>query len=304
MQDFGNFRAVDRVSFEVSSGQIFGLLGSNGAGKTTVIKMLTGLLPPTAGTGSVAGADMHHAGQKIKQRIGYMSQSFSLYHDMTAMENLEFYAGVYGLFPRNARERIARIVEMIGLVGNESRITSDLPIGIRQRLALGCALVHQPSVIFLDEPTSGVDVLGRRQFWNILVRLAKEDGVAILVTTHYMSEAEHCDELALMFAGRIVASGAPRLLREKLNQEVGTPLGFVTSSPLRALRVAKQNGYERAALFGRSLRILTQDAQRDESRLRNMFASEQIDVTATQCESVTMEDVFVHSIYAEEAMAS
>lgn len=304
VQDFGDFRAVDRVSFEVSAGQIFGLLGSNGAGKTTVIKMLTGLLPPTSGSGSVAGADMHHAGQIIKQRIGYMSQSFSLYHDMTAMENLEFYAGVYGLFPRHIRQRIPQVLRMIGLVGNESRITSDLPIGIRQRLALGCALIHQPSVIFLDEPTSGVDVLGRRQFWNILIRLAKQEGVAILVTTHYMSEAEHCDNLALMFAGRVVAAGSPRILRDQLRHDIGAPLGFVTSSPLPALRVAQQNGYERAALFGRSLRILTQDDERDESRLRKLLNDNQIDLIATQSEPVTMEDVFVNSIYTQEAMAS
>lgn len=300
VQDFGEFRAVDHVSFEVPNGHIFGLLGSNGAGKTTVIKMLTGLLPPTSGAGSVAGADMHHASQQIKQRIGYMSQSFSLYVDMTAMENLEFYAGVYGLFPRQSRQRIPEVLQMIGLAGYEARITADLPIGMRQRLALGCALIHRPSVIFLDEPTSGVDVLGRRQFWDILIRLAKEDGVAILVTTHYMTEAEHCDSLALMFAGRVVASGTPRQLRNKLQQEVGTPLGLVTSSPLQALRAAQKNGFDRAALFGRSLRILTQHATRDESLLQELLAGNQIEVIATQHESVTMEDVFVHSICTEE----
>ena len=288
------------MSFEVADGHIFGLLGSNGAGKTTVIKMLTGLLPPTSGAGSVAGADMNHAGQEIKERIGYMSQSFSLYLDMTAMENLEFYAGVYGLFPRQSRQHIPEVLQKIGLAGYESRITSDLPIGIRQRLALGCALIHRPSVIFLDEPTSGVDVLGRRQFWDILIRLAKEEGVAILVTTHYMSEAEHCDELALMFAGRVVASGTPRQLRDELQQEVGTPLELVTSSPLQALQVAQKDGFERASLFGRSLRILTQHAARDESRLRELLAVNQIEVIATQQESMTMEDVFVHSIRVEE----
>lgn len=304
VQEFGDFRAVDHVSFEVADGHIFGLLGANGAGKTTVIKMLTGLLPPTSGAGSVAGADMKHAGQKIKERIGYMSQSFSLYLDMTAMENLEFYAGVYGLFPSQSSQRIPKVLQMIGLAGYESRITSDLPIGIRQRLALGCALIHRPSAIFLDEPTSGVDVLGRRQFWDILVRLAKEEGVAILVTTHYMSEAEHCDELALMFAGRVVASGTPRQLRDQLQQEVGTPLELATSSPLQALRIAQRNGFARAALFGRSLRILTQYAVRDESRLRELLAANQVEVIATQFESVTMEDVFVHSILAEEESLS
>ena len=159
-------------------------------------------------------------------------------------------------------------------------------------------------MIFLDEPTSGVDVLGRRQFWDILIRLAKTEGVAILVTTHYMTEAEHCDDLALMYAGRVVAAGTPRQLRDELQQEVGTPLGLVTSSPLQALRVAHQNGFERAALFGRSLRILTQQATQDDSRLRELLAANQIEVLAAQPESVTMEDVFVHSIYAEEANVS
>ena len=303
VREFGTFRAVDRVSFDVSRGQIFGLLGANGAGKTTVIKMLTGLLPPTAGSGSVAGADMHKASQAIRERIGYMSQSFSLYMDMTAMENLEFYAGVYGLFPSQRRQRIPDVLQKVGLEGFERRLTSDLPMGIRQRLALGCALVHQPRVIFLDEPTSGVDVLGRRRFWEILIRLAREDGVAILVTTHYMLEAEHCDHLALMYAGRVVASGAPSKLQQDLEQDVGVPLEMVTSSPLQALRVAKQNGFRRAALFGHSLRILTRNARRDESQLRDRFAASQIDVIKTQLEPATMEDVFVDSVLSEEQAA-
>ena len=300
VQDFGKFRAVDHVSFDVDEGRIFGLLGANGAGKTTVIKMLTGLLPPTSGSGSVAGADMNRAGQMIKERIGYMSQSFSLYTDMTAMENLEFYAGVYGLFPRKRRRRVVEVVNMIGLAGYERRLTSDLPMGIRQRLALGCALVHRPKVIFLDEPTSGVDVLGRRQFWDILVRLAREDGVAILVTTHYMTEAEHCDDLALMYAGRVVASGAPSSMRTDLEEQVGRPLGLVTSAPLRSLHVARDNGFDRAALFGRSLRILTKDSAADEQRLRDLLSAHDVQVTDAHAESATMEDVFVHSVLAEE----
>ena len=300
VQDFGRFRAVDHVSFDVEEGRIFGLLGANGAGKTTVIKMLTGLLPPTFGSGSVAGAEMNRAGQTIKERIGYMSQSFSLYTDMTAVENLEFYAGVYGLFPRKRRRRIADVVNMIGLAGFERRLTSDLPMGIRQRLALGCALVHRPKVIFLDEPTSGVDVLGRRQFWDILVRLAREDGVAILVTTHYMTEAEHCDDLALMYAGRVVASGTPSSMRTQLEEHVGRPLAIVTTAPMRSLHVARDNGFDRAALFGLSLRILTQDADGDEQRLRAVLSSHNIQITNAQTESTTMEDVFVNSVLGQE----
>lgn len=302
VQDFGKFRAVNHVSFDVEAGGIFGLLGANGAGKTTVIKMLTGLLPPTSGWGSVAGADVNHAGHAIKERIGYMSQSFSLYTDMTAMENLEFYAGVYGLFPRMRRVRIAEVISLVGLEGYERRLSSDLPVGIRQRLALGCALVHRPEVIFLDEPTSGVDVLGRRQFWDTLLRLAREECVAILVTTHYMTEAEHCDDLALMYAGRVVASGAPSVLRTQLEDQVGRPLNVLTTAPLRSLHLAREAGFDRAALFGRSLRVLTKHIEADQNRLRDVLAADNIQVVDAQAESATMEDVFVHSVLAEESV--
>ncbi|MDE3050337.1 MAG: ABC transporter ATP-binding protein, partial [Nitrospirota bacterium] len=206
-RDFGTFRAVDQVSFQVKSGEIFGLLGANGAGKTTVIKMLNGIMPPTGGEGWVAGADVKTAGGAIKERIGYMSQAFSLYLDLTVAENIRLFAGIYGLDARATDQRFKWIVSMAGLKGYEASLTGRLPMGVRQRLALGCALVHQPRVLFLDEPTSGVDPIGRRHFWDILSRLAREEGVAILITTHYMSEAEHCDNLALMYAGRIVAEG-------------------------------------------------------------------------------------------------
>ncbi|WP_372894778.1 ATP-binding cassette domain-containing protein [Stieleria sp.] len=300
VRDFGKFRAVDHVCLEVAAGQIFGLLGSNGAGKTTVIKMLTGLMPPTSGEGSVAGAKIGRASQAIRERIGYMSQSFSLYLDLTALENLEFYAGVYGLFPKQRRRRIPQLIEKVGLEGYESRLTADLPMGIRQRLALGCALVHRPRVVFLDEPTSGVDVLGRRQFWEILVRLARHEGVAILVTTHYMVEAEHCDDLALMYAGRVVAAGTPETLRSNLQENAGTPLTFATSSPSQALRVARENGFQRAATFGRKLRLLSRDIERDKQRLTELFQSKNIDVSDWQRDDVTMEDVFVDSILSQE----
>ncbi|MCG8650990.1 MAG: ATP-binding cassette domain-containing protein [Pirellulales bacterium] len=300
VRDFGKFRAVDQVCFEVSAGRIFGLLGSNGAGKTTVIKMLTGLLPPTSGWGSVAGAQIGRASQAIRERIGYMSQSFSLYLDLTAMENLEFYAGVYGLFPKQRAQRIAELIETVGLQGHEHRLTADLPMGIRQRLALGCALVHRPRVIFLDEPTSGVDVLGRRQFWEILVHLAREEGVAILVTTHYMVEAEHCDDLALMHAGRVVAAGPPARLRSELQKHAGTPLTLATSSPTRSLRVARENGFQRAATFGRNLRILSTDIDRDQQRLAELFRGNNITVSDWKRDDITMEDVFVDSILSQE----
>ena len=221
VRDFGPFRAVDRVSFQVRAGEIFGLLGANGAGKTTVIKMLNGIMPPTGGQGWVAGADMKTAGETIKERIGYMSQAFSLYLDLTVNENIRLFAGIYGLDREATKERLAWIVSMAGLKGYESSLTGRLPMGVRQRLALGCALVHRPPVLFLDEPTSGVDPLGRRHFWDILSRLAMEEGVAILITTHYMSEAEHCDHLALMYAGRIVAEGSPAAMKDQVEHEAG-----------------------------------------------------------------------------------
>jgi ABC-2 type transport system ATP-binding protein len=191
---------------------------------------------------------------------------------------------------------------MIGMEGYERRMTADLPMGIRQRLALGCALVHKPRVIFLDEPTSGVDVLGRRQFWDILVRLAREDGVAILVTTHYMSEAEHCDDLALMYAGRVIAKGTPLQLRETLEADVGVPMSVVTSDPLRALKLAKANGFERAALFGKSLRVLSLQPEQDARCLRELMDAEQVQVLETQTSRATMEDVFVSTVLAQDQL--
>jgi ABC-2 type transport system ATP-binding protein len=220
-RDFGGFRAVDAVSFRVRGGEVFGLLGANGAGKTTVIKMLTGILPPTAGCGQVAGADMRRASGEIRRRIGYMSQAFSLYADLTVRENVRLYAGVYGLRGRAARERAAWVVEMGGLGEHLDDTAGGLPMGLRQRLALGCAILHRPDVLFLDEPTSGVDPLGRRRFWNILSWLAREERVAILLTTHHMAEADLCDHVVLLFDGRVVADASPAVLKRRLREQAG-----------------------------------------------------------------------------------
>jgi ABC-2 type transport system ATP-binding protein len=220
-RDFGAFRAADGVSFQVARGEIFGLLGANGAGKTTVIKMLTGILPPTSGVGQVAGADMRRASRQIRQRIGYMSQAFSLYADLRAGENLALYAGVYGLRGAAARERCAWVVDIGGLAPYLQTRAGSLPVGVRQRLALGCALLHQPQVLFLDEPTSGVDALGRRQFWNLLWWLARDEGVAILLSTHHLVEADLCDHLVLLFEGRVVADATPAQMKQQLQHELG-----------------------------------------------------------------------------------
>ena len=300
VRDFGQFRAVDRVSFEVKPGEIFGLLGANGAGKTTVIKMLNGILPPTGGEGWVAGAAMKSAGGTIKERIGYMSQAFSLYLDLTVVENIRLFAGIYGLDRRTTSERLDWIVSMAGLKGYESSLTGRLPMGVRQRLALGCALVHQPHVLFLDEPTSGVDPIGRRHFWEILSALAREEGVAILITTHYMSEAEHCDHLALMYAGRIVAEGSPQAMKHQVEREAGALLELTVDQPAEALQQLLRAGFRGAALFGTKIHLLSKDPAQEEARVRAALSPAGVPVRRVAMRALTLEDVFVHRVMALE----
>lgn len=299
-RDFGSFRAVDGVSFQVKQGEIFGLLGANGAGKTTVIKMLTGILSPTGGTGLVAGADMRTAVASIKERIGYMSQAFSLYLDLTVEENIRLSAGIYGLDKRTTTERLEWIVTMAGLSGYESSMTSSLPMGVRQRLALGCALVHQPRVLFLDEPTSGVDPIGRRHFWDILSRLAREEGVAILITTHYTSEAEHCDNLALMYAGRIVAEGSPGDMKHHVEQEAGRLLEVLADQPGKALVHLKQAGFQGAALFGTRIHFFCRDPVRDQECACRALEDSGVKVISANTRPLSLEDVFIYRVMALE----
>lgn len=300
VRDFGTFRAVDHVSFRVRPGEIFGLLGANGAGKTTVIKMLNGILPPTGGNGWVAGADMMTAGGAIKERIGYMSQAFSLYLDLTVEENIRLFAGIYGLDRRATDERVKWINSMAGLKGYESILTSRLPMGVRQRLALGCALVHQPRVLFLDEPTSGVDPIGRRRFWDILSKLAREEGVAILVTTHYMSEAEHCDHLALMYAGRIVADGSPAEMKFSVEQEAGHLFEVLADDPGRAVVELRRAGFADAALYGTRVHLFCRDAVRDKDGACGALESSGVKVKSVTARPLSLEHVFVYKIMALE----
>jgi len=209
---FREFTAVDHINFSVSQGEIFGFLGPNGSGKTTTIRMLCGLLQPTEGTGKVAGYDIKKEPERIKEQIGYMSQKFSLYQDLTVEENIEFFGGIYKLPRRVLEERKQWVLDMAGLKGREKTLTADLAGGWKQRLALGCAILHQPKIVFLDEPTAGVDPLSRRDFWYLIYELS-EKGMTIFVTTHYMDEAEHCDRLALIHLGRVIASGSPEELK-------------------------------------------------------------------------------------------
>lgn len=210
-KNFGAFTAVDRISLTVDYGEIFGFLGANGAGKTTAIRMLCGLLRPTSGTGTVNGFDVNRQYEKIKPSIGYMSQKFSLYGDLTGRENLQFYGAVYGLSNHHLKDRIAELTAMLDLTEFIDRPSGPLPVGWRQRLALAAAIIHRPRIVFLDEPTGGVDPVFRRRFWEILYRLADE-GVTLFVTTHYMDEAEFCRRISIMHRGKIIVVGPPRQL--------------------------------------------------------------------------------------------
>ena len=302
-RDFGQFRAVDHVSFQVKQGEIFGLLGANGAGKSTVFKMLTGIMQPTGGEGKVAGQDMRGASQAIKERIGYMSQAFSLYQDMTVMENIRLYARIYAVPRRQIKQRCSWVIETAGLQGVENSLAGALPMGIRQRLALGCALVHQPEVLFLDEPTSGVDPVGRRRFWDILIQMARVEQVAILVTTHYMSEAEHCDHLALMYAGRIIADATPAQMKQSLEHEAGQLLDVLTDQPLQALKLIEQAGYKGAALFGRRIHLLAKEPRITGQQLRPLLAQQNISLLSISPHPPGLEDVFVYRILEQEREA-
>lgn len=299
-RDFGKFRSVDHINFSVRQGEIFGLLGANGAGKTTVIKMLTGILPPGSGEGHVAGADMRNAGQMIKERIGYMSQAFSLYLDLTVIENIRLYASIYGINRNIIKQRMAWVIQIAGLAEVTGQLAGSLPMGIRQRLALGCALVHQPVVLFLDEPTSGVDPVGRRHFWDILVHLARVEHVAILVTTHYMSEAEHCDNLALMYAGRIIADDSPTNMIQLLENEAGQLLEITTDNPQEALKHLQQANFKGVTLFGKNIHLLTLDIKTAKIRIRELLSSQSIKLIGLAVRSPTLEDVFVYRVLALE----
>ena len=300
-KNFGEFTAVDRVSFKVAEGEIFGLLGANGAGKTTVIKVLTGILPASKGGGSVAGANLKHLGRAIKQRIGYMSQQFSLYTDLTVVENILLYAGIYGLRRSEARARCEWICTMAGLHDHTNERASRLPVGMRQRLALGCALVHRPRVLFLDEPTSGIDPIGRQRFWKILFQLSREESVTILVTTHYMSEAEHCDHLVLMHAGRLVADASPEKLKQEVETEAGLILELDPPDANHAIERLAAGGFSNPVMFGKHVHVWSKIPESDAVRVRDLLGLER---AAIRVRDLSMDDVFVHRIRSLERSLS
>lgn len=295
---FRHFVAVDRISFEVSQGEIFGFLGPNGAGKSTTIRMLTGLLAPSGGTGWVAGRDIRTQGEAIKEIIGYMSQKFSLYEDLTVGQNLDFYGGIYRIPKDKKVVRKTLALQMAGLTGREKSLTRDLAGGWRQRLALGAALLHEPKILFLDEPTAGVDPISRRNFWDLIREMAHQ-GVTIFVTTHYMDEAEYCDRLALIYRGRIIALGTPdELKREHMPDDV---LEVTVDRPVEALELLlREPAVREAALFGTLLHVVVADAAADGSAVRAALQREGIRVDQIEKILPSLEDVFVSLIEAED----
>ncbi|WP_129128160.1 ABC transporter ATP-binding protein [Geomonas oryzae] len=288
---FGDFTAVDNISFEASRGEIFGFLGPNGAGKSTTIRILCGLLHPTSGKALVAGVDVAREPERVRQNIGYMSQKFSLYNDLKVIENLRFFAGMYGVNQADAAERIAWAVDMAGLTGREHLLTGTLAAGWKQRLALGCAVLHRPPIVFLDEPTSGVDPISRRLFWELIHRMADE-GVTVFVTTHYMDEAEYCNRLVLIDRGRIVASGSP--LELKLKSMEGDLLLVECDQVGKALELLQEApGVTDAAIFGHALHLVVPDAERAIPEVKSYLGERRIAVSRIERIRPTLEDVFV-----------
>jgi len=298
VKTFGSFVAVDHIDFQVERGEVFGFLGPNGAGKSTTIRVLCGLLMPTSGKGKVAGFDIMEEPESIKQVIGYMSQKFSLYDDLTVIENLHFFGGIYGLSGVLQKEREGEALERVGLKELRDRMTRTLAVGWKQRLALGCAILHRPSILFLDEPTSGVDPVSRRNFWSLIQQMG-EKGVTTFVTTHYMDEAEYCDRLALIYRGKIIALGTPTELKLKT---LAQGVMEVECDPLLpALDFLKKESWvSEAAVFGDSLHVIGKEGSKIEREISLLFQKNGIVLKRMERIRPSLEDVFVSLIEREE----
>lgn len=304
MRRFGHVTAVNDVSFRVEKGEIFGFLGPNGSGKTTVIKMLTGLLPLSAGSAFVEGLDVRKESETVRERIGYMSQNYSLYYDLTVAENLQFYGRIYGLDSTRLKNRIEETVELNGLGPYMDRLSAQLSGGWKQRLALGCAMLHEPKLLFLDEPTAGIDPVARRQLWDLLFELSGH-GITFFVTTHYMDEAERCSHVAYLYYGKLIADGTPDSLRELPDvQPHGTiRVEITTPEVTRALRVARKlPGIRSATIFGQSIHALIDESFNLED-LRGRLLKSGIAVTEIRPLAPSLEDVFVELTYKHQALA-
>ena len=286
---FGDFTAVDQISLTVGRGEIFGFLGPNGAGKSTTIKMLCGLLTPSAGSGKVGGFNIMTEAEEIKKNIGYMSQKFSLYDDLTVEENINFFSGIYRVPREKKRERKEWVLEMAGIADRRGALTKTLSGGFKQRLALGCAILHEPPIIFLDEPTSGVDPISRRNFWRLIYAMSRE-GKTFFVTTHYMDEAEYCDRLALIYRGKIIAEGTPATLKQEyMERDV---LEIEVEQVVDALEVLEQSGIE-TAIFGSVLHATVTDAGQESQRIRESLVKAGLKVVRIEKIVPSLEDVFV-----------
>ncbi len=296
---FGDFQAVNKVSFKVKRGEIFGFLGPNGAGKSTTIRMLCGIITPTGGAASVIGFDVFREAEQIKDHIGYMSQKFSLYEDLTVEENIDFYSGIYQIPQADKKERKDWVIKMAGLDEHRGSLTAVLAGGWRQRLALGCALLHKPPVIFLDEPTSGVDPISRRKFWDLIYELSAE-GVTVFVTTHYMDEAEYCDRLAMIYRGELVAIGTPDELKIKyMNADI---INLECPDPFAVLQLVKAIPIIReAALFGRGLHLVVDDSQVAIPIIAAALKEQETPYTKLEKIEPSLEDVFVSIIEAQDS---
>lgn len=296
---FGAFTAVDRVSMSVEQGEIFGFLGANGAGKSTAIRMLCGLLAPTEGTGRVLGIDVGRDPEGVKRRIGYMSQRFSLYDDLSVLQNLRFFGGVYGLRGARARERERWAIEMANLTGKEQRLTRELPGGWKQRLALACAVLHEPRVVFLDEPTSGVDPISRRRFWALIDEMS-DQGVTVFVTTHYLDEAEYCHRLALIHAGRLAALGTVSELKDVFSDRA--VLEVTAPGLSEALEsIGEQDWALETSVFGTRVHVVVRGAEEGRRRIASLLERSGNPATSIERIVPSLEDVFIHHVEAEEA---
>lgn len=291
---FGDFISVNSISFTVKKGEVFGFLGANGAGKSTTIRMLCGILKPTSGDAIVGGFSVMNQAEKVKLKIGYMSQKFSLYNDLTVEENINFFAGVYGIEKNILKERKNWILEIADLKGRENFLTASLPGGIKQRLALGTAVIHKPEIVFLDEPTSGVDPIARRNFWELINSLS-EDGTTVVVTTHYLEEAEYCNNIILIDAGKLIAEGNPKELKSK----------YITSKILEvecervvdAIEIlSNQTFVEDSNIFGNTIHLNVNDNYINEMQIKNILSEHSIKVFRISEVMPTLEDVFIHLV--------
>jgi drug efflux transport system ATP-binding protein len=299
---FGDFYAVDHINFEVKRGEIFGFLGANGAGKSTTIRMLCALLQSTEGTARVGGFDINKEPTKVKENIGYMSQKFSLYEDLTVEENIKFFGRVYGLTYEEVQRRKEWVLEIANLSGREKSITGTLPGGWKQRLALGCAVLHRPKIVFLDEPTSGVDPVMRRKFWELINDLSAE-GVTVLVTTHFLEEAEYCNDIILINAGKIIAGGSPKELKH--NYIKSSILEVQCGNVIEAMSAIEKEPWAiETSVFGTFLHVSVSDEQEARSKIEGILRSRDIPWIKTEKIIPSLEDVFIYLLDQEAKKAA